>query len=334
MNWLHKLRARVRVVYGCFVDVFAKHFPRDSNRFGDRFLAYASAAFFNDSLPCHAVGDLFQHVLYKNTRASKRGLSVADLWVRNDATTGHYHSTMIDTLFQPAGHSGDAPSLCGSLRHNHRWSFHRTACITSAGMTPIAPLITDRCKVVSLSTRTRDGLLRPVVRQSGWIGPTATVRGEAGTPGAEVMNATRKSSAESHRASTRHGRRLAPDRSVNGNAAWTISPGRNMRGLFSKSGIFPPRQNIEVAVNIRLFLEEVERAAGFRQTRNLCSIRLGGVQHQHGQPGLRGQRHPCRQFQQAVGIDSDLNRFHKNKIQCARRIANPQSSPFHHSCIL
>ena len=98
-------------------------------------------------------------------------------------------------------------------------SFSRTAFMRSSGKTPIAPLMTDRWSVVSLSTRIQDGLLRPVCRHFWCPGVTATVRAEGGVLTAEVMNATRKLSGASHCASTRQGRRLALLKSLNGNAA-------------------------------------------------------------------------------------------------------------------
>jgi hypothetical protein len=134
-------------------------------------------------------------------------------------------------------------------------------------------------------------------------------------------------------ASTRQRRRLVLDKSVKGNAAWTISPGRNMRILFSEPGIFPPRQNIVVAVKIWLFAEKIEGAAGFRKVGNLRAPRIIGIQRQHGQSSFRRQRPTCRQLQHTVGLDANLNRFHDHKIDCQRRIAKAQSSHPHNHCV-
>src|SRR6266516_1820770 len=103
----------------------------------------------------------------------------------------------------------------------------------SSGRTPIAPLITDRCRVVSLSARIRDGRFRPVSPQAGCVAVTATVWADAEAAAEAVINATIKSSGESQRASTRQGRRFDAVRSLNGNEAWMISPGWNIRGLLS-----------------------------------------------------------------------------------------------------
>ena len=195
----------------------------------------------------------------------------------------------------------------------------------SSGKTPIAPLITDTCSVVSLSTRIKDGLLRPVFRHSAWLGLTATVRGEAGQPTAEVMNATRKSSGESHRASTRQGRRLALVKSVKGNAAWTISPDWNMQQLFSEARICPPREDVVVAVNLWLSSEEIEGAAGFSQTDDLGTAGFLRLKHEHGQARARRQRNTHRQLQHAI-LFHDFDGLHKCKLDRQSPIAKPQSS--------
>ena len=223
-------------------------------------------------------------------------------------------------------HTEDGCWPAVSLGQSNKNSFCRTNFIRSSGKTPMAPLITERCKVVSLSTRTRDGLLSPVFRQSGCVGLTATVRAEAGAPGAEVMNATRKSSSESHCASTRHGLRLLLDKSVKGNAAWTISPARNMRELFAEPRINPPRTKVTVAVNVGLFFKKIESAAGFSQSGNLHAARIIRLQRQHGQTRVRGQRHTGGQFQGTVGLDTDFDGLHDYRLACESPLANPQLS--------
>jgi len=81
----------------------------------------------------------------------------------------------------------------------------------------------------------------------------------------EVMNATMKSSGASHWANTKQGLRFKLVRSVKGNAAWTISPGRNIRSLFAEAGVLAAGKNIEIAVDFGLFFEKIECAALLRQ---------------------------------------------------------------------
>jgi hypothetical protein len=220
----------------------------------------------------------------------------------------------------------------GSLGQNNRRSFCRTAAIRSSGKTPIAPLMTERCRVVSLSTRTWDGLLSPVFRQSEWVGSTATVRIEVEADGAEVIKATRKSSGESHCANIRQGRRLPADKSVNGNAAWTISPGWNTRQLFSESRIHAPRQNVLVAINLRLCFEKIKGAAGLGQAGNLDAAGIIRLQRQHRQTSARGQRNTGGQFQHAVGLDTDFDGLHGYTLGCHLSIAKPQPLPVKNPC--
>ncbi len=213
----------------------------------------------------------------------------------------------------------------GSLRQSNSRSFFRTDFIRSSGKTPIAPLTTDTCSVVSLSTRIEEGLLRPVFRHSEWLGLTATVRVEGSRPTAEVMNATRKSSGESHCASTRHGRRLVLVKSVKGNAAWTISPDRNMPRLFSEARICPPREDVVVAVNLWLFFEESEGAAGFSQTDDLGTAGFLRLKHEHSQARARRQRNTRRQLQHAI-LFHDFDGLHEHTLDRQPPIAKPQSS--------
>jgi hypothetical protein len=103
--------------------------------------------------------------------------------------------------------------------------------------------------------------------------------------------------------------------------------------LFSEPGVFPPRQNGAVTVEIWLFAEKIKRAAGFRKTGDLRAARIVGIQRQHRQSSFRGQRHACRQLQDAVGFDANFNRLHDYKIDCQRRIAKAQSSTVHNHCV-
>lgn len=214
--------------------------------------------------------------------------------------------------------------LDGSIGQSRSRSFCRTDLIRSSGKTPIAPLMTETCRVVSLSTRTKDGLLRPVFAQSEWVALTATAHREPETVGAEVMKATKKSSGELDWASMRHGRRLLLDKSVKGNAACTISPDRNMGKLFSELRIYPSWQNVEVTINIRFFFKEIEGATGLRKTGNLRGARIIRFQRQHCKSNMSRQRHTNRQFQHAVGLDTDFNCLHWDSLRCRTPIAKAQ----------
>jgi hypothetical protein len=185
----------------------------------------------------------------------------------------------------------------------------------SPGRSPITPLITDTCSVVSLSARTSDGRLRPVRRHSGWVPSTEMECVEDEEPDEVVMKARMKSSGESHRASPKQGRRFALVRSVNGNAAWTISPGWNMPRLLPEPWIFPTGQNIGVAVNLRLLFQNIEGAALFSQGGNhraahFLRLRFSRLQNQDREPSLRWKMDTRWEFQHPIVFDFDLQRFH------------------------
>jgi len=230
------------------------------------------------------------------------------LWKHNPSAGAHW----------PGGSAGQSNSL----------SFSRTDRVTSSGKTPIAPLITDSCSVVSLSTRIKEGRLRPVFRHSGWVGSTATVRAEDGAPVAEVINATRKSSGKSHCANTRQGRRFALVRSVNGNAAWTISPGWNMRRLLLEPGIFAAPQNVAIGVDLRLLFEKIEGPARLAEAGNFGARRFIRIEHEHSQPGVRRQRNAGRQFQDTV-LFHHFDGLHARTLDHRRPIAKAQPAPMH-----
>lgn len=195
----------------------------------------------------------------------------------------------------------------------------------SAGKTPIAPLITDRCNVVSLSARISEGRLRPVPCPFGWVGSTATACADRGGAGDEVMKATMKSLGESHRASTRQGRRFEAVKSEKGNAAWTISPGWNMPKLFLEPRVFSSRKNIGVAVNIRFFLQKIERATFLSQTENEQAVQvsrfaLGRLEDQHGETGVSGESDGGRKPQHAALLYFDRDCLHRETICGSRRL--------------
>ena len=136
---------------------------------------------------------------------------------------------------------------------------------------------------------------------------------------AVVMKARMKSSGESHRASTRQGRLFALVRSVNGNAAWTISPGWNMPRLLPEPWIVPTGQNISVAVNLRLFFQKIEGATVFSQGGNhraahLLRSRFSRVQNQDRESSLRWKMGTRWEFQHPIFFDLDLQRFHGRNV--------------------
>jgi hypothetical protein len=185
------------------------------------------------------------------------------------------------------------------------WSFCRTSFMRSSGRIPMPPLITDRFRVVSLSTRITEGLFKPVPRQSPWLGATAMARTECEDAGEEVRNATIKSSGKSHCAKIRQGRRFELVKSVNGNAAWTISPGWNIPGSAPEPRVFPPGKNISVAVNFRLIPEEIECPAllgegGDSRACQASLLALPWLKNKDGQMSVRRERNIRRNFQHSV----------------------------------
>lgn len=120
----------------------------------------------------------------------------------------------------------------------------------------------------------------------------------------------------------------ALDRSVNGNAAWTISTGWNMGRLFSEPGICAARQNVAIAVDLRLLFEEIEGAARLREAGDLGARRLIRLEHQHGQPGVRRQRDAGRQFQDAVLLHH-FDCLHAATLDHRRPIAKVQPALMH-----
>src|SRR5262245_10267469 len=61
--------------------------PRQTHGFCNRFLGDTPPPFFDDRLPRQARGDLLQHIRHQNTRASKGGLAVTDVWVSDQVTS-------------------------------------------------------------------------------------------------------------------------------------------------------------------------------------------------------------------------------------------------------
>jgi hypothetical protein len=84
----------------------------------------------------------------------------------------------------------------------------RTCIMRSFGSIPIAPLITDVCSVVILSARIIEARFRPILRHSGCVEANEIECPGNGAAAEEVINATIKSSGESQRAKTKHGRLL------------------------------------------------------------------------------------------------------------------------------
>src|SRR5258708_39037605 len=120
---------------------------------------------------------------------------------------------------------------------------------------PNRPLITRVFSVQSLSTRIAEGTLSRVCFQSGWEGSTTTPNRGNCAELADVTNATTKSPSVSVAARTTHGRRLTADKSANGKAASTISPGR---GMASEIRIVMARLDVGVSIDFRLLVQKLE----------------------------------------------------------------------------
>jgi hypothetical protein len=196
---------------------------------------------------------------------------------------------------------------------SHRQKEARTFCWRSSGIAPMAPLITEMCRVAILSIRTHDGRFSPVRFQSGCSGPMAIAKSEADYA-TEVMKATAKSSESSQHPRIRQGRRFVVLRSVNGNAAWTISPGWNIP-LWPEARILPVGENVPVIVDFGLKLQKVESPTAFGQGSNrstgpLLGKMVAGLQDQHRQTRARRQRGSGRQLQRAALLDFDFDRSH------------------------
>lgn len=58
-----------------------------SNRFCDRFLCHLSSPFFDNRLPSHTAGDLFQNIGYKDPCTAKSGLAMTDGRIRDDVAS-------------------------------------------------------------------------------------------------------------------------------------------------------------------------------------------------------------------------------------------------------
>lgn len=192
------------------------------------------------------------------------------------------------------------------------------------------PLITDKCRVASLSTRMSEGRFRPVLCHCGWDGSRATAFTDWREAPDEVMKATMQSSRDSQRASTRQGRRFAVVKLVKGNAAWTISPGWNMPNLLSEPRVLPSRKNVAVAIDFWLFLKEVEAAAllrqcGNRHTAPLLGVLVRGAKYKHRQSGIWRKRNTGWDLQHPIVRDFDFHSGHAGKLTKKSRLPRGNS---------
>lgn len=180
----------------------------------------------------------------------------------------------------------------------------------SSGKTPIAPLITLEWSVVNLSTRSADGHFKPVRRHSGWLGSSATAQRQAGFADTDVMNATRKSPGESQAATIRHGRRFDAVSAENGNAAMTISPGRNIARSTAETWIGSTRNNVGVVIEIGFFRQKSKAAARHRQLSQLVARRLV-TGERHDRQSCRPRPRPApRNAHRTVFFDCDRDQLH------------------------
>jgi len=198
-------------------------------------------------------------------------------------------------------------------RRNSPLSCCRTACRKSSESTPIRPLKTLVLSALSLSARSTDGYFSFVSFKSGGDGSTSAPNygNRAGAP--VVMNATMKSPGDSAVASTTHGRRLAPDRSVKGKTAGTRSPGS---GIAGEIRIVMTRFNVRVSVEVGLLLQEVQRAASFGQPGEICRAQVGiswAFQDEHSAVSVGGQDDP-RKSEPSICFDIDGECSHVSEI--------------------
>jgi hypothetical protein len=166
-------------------------------------------------------------------------------------------------------------------------SVFRRARITSSksdGRMPNRPVRTRVLSVQSLSVRTTEEALRLVRLQDGCVGSTATPKHGNLAAGSVVMKATTKSPGNSAVARTTHGRRFVPDKSVNGNAARTISP---TCGMFAEIGIFVAGFDVGVGIKVRLRREKVEGATLLRESshRRARKVIVAGLRHDEHELG-------------------------------------------------
>jgi len=195
-------------------------------------------------------------------------------------------------------------------------SCSRTAAISSPERTPTRPLITLLCSVQSRSGRITECAMRRDCAHPGSDGVMGTPKlgNRAGAP--LVTNATMKSPGDSAAASTTQGRRLARDKSVKGNAARTISPGSGMAG---EIGIVVAGLDVRVGIEVRLFLQEIQRAALRGQAGDVCCRQIvfpvgGAFQDQHGEMSIGGQGNGGRKLKPPSVFDFDWDCSHEGKI--------------------
>jgi hypothetical protein len=101
---------------------------------------------------------------------------------------------------------------------------------------------------------------------------------------------------------------------LKGKAAWTISPGWNMPPLFPELGILAAWQNIPIAINFRLFSQEVECAARFGEAGDEHAVGFILVQDQHSHTAIRRQRFPQRQSESAIVANAHFKCFHATQV--------------------
>jgi hypothetical protein len=73
-----------------FVRVLLKCFASQTHRFSDCLFGKSATPLFDDALPRHARGDLFQNIGDENASTAKGGLSVANLWISDDVAAYHF----------------------------------------------------------------------------------------------------------------------------------------------------------------------------------------------------------------------------------------------------
>ncbi len=219
------------------------------------------------------------------------------------------------------------PLRSAGYRPNNSLSCCRTVARNAADSTPIRPLITLLFSVQSRSDRMTEGTLRRACGQPGSEGVMGTPNfgNRAETP--LVTNATMKSPGDSAAASTTQGRRLARDKSVNGNAARTMSPGSGMAG---EIGVVVAGLDVRVGIEVRLFLQEIQRTALLGQAGDVCCSQIvfpvdGAFKDEHGEVSVDGQGSFGREPEPPSLFDFYWDCSHGCKIARPPRLPSPIS---------
>lgn len=207
----------------------------------------------------------------------------------------------------------------------------RIAWSKSGGRMPKRPAMTWVLRVQSLSVLTTEGAFRRVWPQEGCDCSMATPKRGNLDARSVVMKATTWSPGDSATPITTQGRRFVPDKSVNGNAARTMSP---TCGMSAEIRVLLPAFDIGVGIKVGLRREKVESSTLMRDSRHRLAgkliLRLRHDEHQFrrgARPSLRGDAH------KAGCIHLHCQRFHGSKLTHAAKVPSFLASPTQGACL-